>query len=81
MKGRKMVTKLPQEFRKYQRNRSQLRHILEETQRTLEVINLENFFPDGNIYISYLNQQICPLPLNLTYYLLQKISSRNYYHL
>lgn len=43
-----MVSNLPQEFKRYQRNRNQLRHILEETQRTLEVIKLENFFPGGN---------------------------------
>jgi len=43
-----MVSNLPQEFRKYQRNRNQLRHIFEETQRTLELIKLENFFPGGN---------------------------------
>ncbi|TGZ46079.1 dual serine/threonine and tyrosine protein kinase-like isoform X1 [Temnothorax curvispinosus] len=44
-----MVSNLPQEFKKYQRNRNQLHHILEETQRTLEVIKLENFFPGENI--------------------------------
>ncbi|KAG5319651.1 DUSTY kinase, partial [Pseudoatta argentina] len=44
-----MVSNLPQEFKRYQRNRNQLRHILEETQRTLEVIKLENFFPGENI--------------------------------
>ncbi|XP_063980139.1 dual serine/threonine and tyrosine protein kinase-like [Diachasmimorpha longicaudata] len=44
-----MVSKLPQEFRRYQRNRQQLRHIFKETQRTLDVINHENFFPDENI--------------------------------
>lgn len=43
-----MVSNLPQEFKRYQRNRNQLRHILEETQRTLEIIKLENFFPGGN---------------------------------
>lgn len=43
-----MVSNLPQEFKRYQRNRNQLRHILDETQRTLEVIKLENFFPGGN---------------------------------
>jgi len=43
-----MVSNLPQEFKRYQRNRNQLQHILEETQRTLEVIKLENFFPGGN---------------------------------
>lgn len=43
-----MVSNLPQEFKRYQRNRNQLRHILEETQRTLEVIKVENFFPGGN---------------------------------
>lgn len=43
-----MVSNLPQEFRKYQRNRNQLRYIFEETQRTLELIKLENFFPGGN---------------------------------
>ncbi|XP_017890360.1 dual serine/threonine and tyrosine protein kinase-like isoform X2 [Ceratina calcarata] len=44
-----MVSKLPQEFRRYQRNRSQLQQILEETQKALEVINLENFFPGENV--------------------------------
>ncbi|XP_008203256.1 dual serine/threonine and tyrosine protein kinase isoform X1 [Nasonia vitripennis] len=44
-----MVTRLPQEFRRYNRNRNQLRHIFKETQRVLEVINLENFFPGENI--------------------------------
>ncbi|CAK9827332.1 Dual serine/threonine and tyrosine protein kinase [Anthophora retusa] len=44
-----MVSKLPQEFRRYRRNRNQLQHILEDTQRVLEVINLENFFPGKNI--------------------------------
>ncbi|XP_012142889.1 receptor interacting protein kinase 5 isoform X1 [Megachile rotundata] len=44
-----MLNKLPQEFRRYQRNRNQLQHILQETQRALEVINLENFFPGENI--------------------------------
>lgn len=42
-----MVSKLPQEFRRYLRNRNHLQHVLKETQRTLEVINLENFFPGG----------------------------------
>lgn len=42
-----MVSKLPQEFRRYLRNRNQLQHILEETQRALEDINLENIFPEG----------------------------------
>lgn len=42
-----MVSKLPQEFRRYLRNRNHLKHVLEETQRALEVINLENFFPEG----------------------------------
>ncbi|XP_039310782.1 dual serine/threonine and tyrosine protein kinase isoform X2 [Solenopsis invicta] len=45
-----MVSNLPQEFKRYQRNRNQLRHILDETQRTLEVIKLENFFPGENIF-------------------------------
>jgi hypothetical protein len=44
-----MVSKLPHEFRRYNRNRNQLRHIFKETQRVLEVINLENFFPGGMI--------------------------------
>ncbi|XP_033219162.1 dual serine/threonine and tyrosine protein kinase-like isoform X2 [Belonocnema kinseyi] len=44
-----MVNKLPQEFRRYQRNRNQLRHILRETQRVLEVICVENIFPGENI--------------------------------
>ncbi|XP_014214699.1 dual serine/threonine and tyrosine protein kinase-like [Copidosoma floridanum] len=44
-----MVSKLPQEFRRYNRNRNQLRHIFKETQRVLEVISLENFFPEENI--------------------------------
>ncbi|XP_020286800.1 dual serine/threonine and tyrosine protein kinase-like isoform X2 [Pseudomyrmex gracilis] len=54
-----MVSNLPQEFRRYQRNRNQLRHILEETQRTLEVIKLENFFPGEDII-----QELLP-PLTL----------------
>ncbi|XP_074110950.1 receptor interacting protein kinase 5 isoform X1 [Cotesia typhae] len=44
-----MLSKLPQEFRRYQRNRNQLRHIFKETHRTLNVINNENFFPEENI--------------------------------
>ncbi|KAJ8683893.1 hypothetical protein QAD02_019685 [Eretmocerus hayati] len=44
-----MVSKLPQEFRRYNRNRNQLRHIFKETQRVLEIINFENFFPGENI--------------------------------
>ncbi|KAF7997359.1 hypothetical protein HCN44_005636 [Aphidius gifuensis] len=44
-----MVSKLPQEFRRYHRNRNQLRHIFKETKRTLEIISQENFFPDENI--------------------------------
>ncbi|XP_034943579.1 dual serine/threonine and tyrosine protein kinase-like isoform X2 [Chelonus insularis] len=44
-----MVSKLPQEFRRYQRNRNRLRNIFQETQSTLEIINHENFFPDENI--------------------------------
>lgn len=44
-----MVSKLPQEFRRYQRNRNQLRHILKETQRVLDIICLENIFPGENI--------------------------------
>jgi len=43
-----MVSNLPQEFERYQRNRNQLRHILEETQRTIEVIKLQTFFPGAN---------------------------------
>lgn len=46
-----MLSKLPQEFRRYQRNRNQLRHIFKETQRTLDVINHENFFPEGKLFI------------------------------
>ncbi|KZC07132.1 Dual serine/threonine and tyrosine protein kinase [Dufourea novaeangliae] len=44
-----MVSKLPQEFRRYHRNRNQLQHILDETQRALELINIENIFPGENI--------------------------------
>lgn len=57
-----MVSKLPHEFRRYQRNRNQLRHILEETQHVLEAINLENFFPGGN-YQLYVYIYICILCL------------------
>ncbi|XP_043597707.1 dual serine/threonine and tyrosine protein kinase isoform X1 [Bombus pyrosoma] len=44
-----MVSKLPQEFRRYLRNRNHLKHVLEETQRALEIINLENFFPEEDV--------------------------------
>ncbi|XP_076640363.1 receptor interacting protein kinase 5 isoform X3 [Colletes latitarsis] len=44
-----MVSKLPQEFRRYQRNRNQLRLILDETRRALGVINIENIFPGEDI--------------------------------
>ncbi|XP_060823963.1 dual serine/threonine and tyrosine protein kinase [Bombus pascuorum] len=44
-----MVSKLPQEFRRYLRNKNHLQHVLVETQRALEVINLENFFPEENV--------------------------------
>ncbi|XP_031845828.1 receptor interacting protein kinase 5 isoform X2 [Nomia melanderi] len=44
-----MVSKLPQEFRRYHRNRNQLRHILKETEHALELISAENFFPGENI--------------------------------
>lgn len=47
-----MVSKLPQEFRRYQHNRNQLQHILDETQRTLGVISVENFFP-GSTYLQF----------------------------
>ncbi|XP_011348062.1 dual serine/threonine and tyrosine protein kinase isoform X2 [Ooceraea biroi] len=63
-----MVSKLPHEFRKYQRNRTQLRHILEETQRTLEVINLENFFPGENI----IEELLPPLTLGKVTHILDK---------
>ena len=49
-----MISKLPQEFRRYQRNRNQLQHIFEETQRALEAINNENFFPGENIVDEFL---------------------------
>ncbi|CAD1477588.1 unnamed protein product [Heterotrigona itama] len=55
-----MVSKLPHEFRKYLRNRNHLQHVLEETQRALEVINLENFFPGENI----VEELLSPLTLN-----------------
>lgn len=42
-----MLSKLPHEFKKYNRNRNQLRHIFKETQRVLDVIGQENFFPEG----------------------------------
>ncbi|KAL6429743.1 hypothetical protein ACFW04_007564 [Cataglyphis niger] len=61
-----MVSNLPQEFRKYQRNRNQLRHIFEETQRTLELIKLENFFPGENI----IEELLPPLILNRVTHLL-----------
>ncbi|XP_020708793.2 dual serine/threonine and tyrosine protein kinase-like isoform X2 [Athalia rosae] len=44
-----MVSKLRLEFRKYYRYRKKLRCILKETQRTLDAIAAENFFPDENI--------------------------------
>ncbi|XP_043258729.1 dual serine/threonine and tyrosine protein kinase-like [Colletes gigas] len=44
-----MVSKLPQEFRRYQRNRNNLRLILDETRRALGVINTENIFPGEDI--------------------------------
>ncbi|XP_043670902.1 dual serine/threonine and tyrosine protein kinase-like isoform X2 [Vespula pensylvanica] len=66
-KGLKMVSKLPHEFRKYQRNRNQLRHILEETQHALKAINLENFFPGENI----IEQLLSPLTLNRIVHILQ----------
>ncbi|XP_076240379.1 receptor interacting protein kinase 5 isoform X2 [Calliopsis andreniformis] len=49
-----MVSKLPQEFRRYQRNRNQLKHIFEETQHALEGINIENFFPGENVVEEFL---------------------------
>ena len=49
-----MISKLPQEFRRYHRNRNQLRHIFEETQRALEAINNENFFSGENIVDEFL---------------------------
>lgn len=55
-----MVSKLPQEFRRYQHNRNQLQHILDETQRTLGVISVENFFPGKNI----IEQLLPPLTLD-----------------
>ncbi|KAF3421974.1 hypothetical protein E2986_05314 [Frieseomelitta varia] len=55
-----MVSKLPHEFRKYLRNRNHLQHILEETQRALEVINIENFFPGENV----MEELLSPLTLN-----------------
>ncbi|KAK9308948.1 hypothetical protein QLX08_001164 [Tetragonisca angustula] len=55
-----MVSKLPHEFRKYLRNRNHLQHVLEETQRALEVINLENFFPGENV----VEELLSPLTLN-----------------
>ncbi|XP_076284659.1 receptor interacting protein kinase 5 isoform X1 [Lasioglossum baleicum] len=44
-----MVSKLPQEFRRYNRNLNQLKHILSETRQALESISNENFFPGKNI--------------------------------
>ncbi|XP_016771168.1 dual serine/threonine and tyrosine protein kinase isoform X2 [Apis mellifera] len=55
-----MVSKLPQEFRRYLRNRNQLQHVLEETQQALELINLENFFPEENV----VEELLSPLTLN-----------------
>ncbi|XP_012278453.1 dual serine/threonine and tyrosine protein kinase isoform X2 [Orussus abietinus] len=62
-----MVNKLPQEFRRYQRNRNHLRHILKETQRILGVINLENFFVGENI----LEELLPPLTLNRITHILE----------
>ncbi|XP_067212359.1 dual serine/threonine and tyrosine protein kinase-like isoform X2 [Linepithema humile] len=64
-----MVSNLPQEFRRYQRNRNQLRHIFEETQRTLEIIKLENFFPGENI----IEELLPPLTLNKVTHILDNI--------
>ncbi|KAK2583040.1 hypothetical protein KPH14_009078 [Odynerus spinipes] len=62
-----MVSKLPQEFKRYQRNRNQLLYILEETQRALEAINLENFFPGENV----VEQFLPPLTLDRIMHILQ----------
>lgn len=71
-----MVSKLPQEFRRYLRNRNHLKHVLEETQRTLQVINLENFFPEG--MYKFLNFAKIKIKFYLNI-LLQKMLWRNYY--
>ncbi|XP_015510017.1 dual serine/threonine and tyrosine protein kinase isoform X1 [Neodiprion pinetum] len=44
-----MVSRLRLEFRKYYKSRRKLRCILKETQRTLDAIAAENFFPDENV--------------------------------
>lgn len=62
-----MVSRLPQEFKKYQRNRNHLLHILEDTQRVFEVINQENFFPGENI----IEQFLPTLTLNRITHILQ----------
>ncbi|XP_032691585.1 dual serine/threonine and tyrosine protein kinase-like isoform X3 [Odontomachus brunneus] len=61
-----MASKLPMEFKKYYRNKNQLQHVLEETQRALEAINLENFFPGENI----IKELLPPLTLNKVTYIL-----------
>ena len=43
----KMVSKLPQEFRKFLKNRYYLRKILRETQKSLEDITEACIFPGG----------------------------------
>ncbi|XP_014604385.1 PREDICTED: dual serine/threonine and tyrosine protein kinase-like [Polistes canadensis] len=63
----KMVCKLPHEFKRYQRNRNQLRQILDETQRSLEAINSENFFHGENI----IEQLLPPLTLSRILHILQ----------
>ncbi|XP_054009693.1 dual serine/threonine and tyrosine protein kinase-like isoform X1 [Hylaeus anthracinus] len=55
-----MASKLPQEFRRYHRNRNQLQHILDETQRALQAINVENIFPGENV----VEQLLPPLTLD-----------------
>ncbi|CAB0032437.1 unnamed protein product [Trichogramma brassicae] len=44
-----MVSKLPHEFRKFNRNKNHIRRIFKETKHVLESISLENFFPGENI--------------------------------
>ncbi|KAI4491249.1 hypothetical protein M0802_010283 [Mischocyttarus mexicanus] len=62
-----MVSKLPDEFRKYQHNRNKLRQILNETQRSLEAINSENFFHGENI----IEKLLPTLTLNRILHILQ----------
>lgn len=48
-----MLSKLPQEFRKFIRHYNTLKRILNETQRSLDEISSTNLFPGGN-YLIYI---------------------------